>query len=153
MAESIIEQIAVNIAETVDAITTAAGYQQDLVAVRPKRIQDIDLAADGAAYIEQGLEEPDDSQVTGTYTAEQTFMLTVAVIDSDRAEDSIDTRINRAVADIQKAMLIDPWRNSLAIDTKWGPVQRFSDGESMTGAVVEIIVKYRVSESDPYTKG
>ena len=151
MAVPIIENIAANIAASVNLITTENGFQQDLTAVRPKRFDLRDVAPeDGVVLVTQQDESPSGAEAYPTTEIEQTFNLVAFVVDSDDASTSVDTRINQVVADIRKKLREDPQRNSNAIDTTFGSVW-FIDDEDFTGVVVPVIVRYRTQRNDPYT--
>jgi hypothetical protein len=100
----VVEQIAAKLAEYVDGITTAAGFNQDLTAVRPKRIHlETDIDADGVVIIAQQAGQQDelsDEQVVWR----QAFVLQALIIDSDRATEPIDTRLNKVRSDIEKQL-------------------------------------------------
>ena len=155
MANPLVELIAQNIETAVNEITAANGYNQDLTAVRPKRWDPFgDGGPDnGIVYIVQTDEEPmsDPDGPVGRKEWIQTFVLIAVVLDSDSATESIDTRINRVRADIQKKLMVDPTRGARAIDTYMGPSSIVNDGQGMSGVEVEMMVHYRVSYEDPYT--
>lgn len=105
-----VEQIAVKLAEYIDGITTAAGFNQDLTAVRPKRIHlESDISADGVVIIAQ--QEGTQDQLTDERIIwRQAFVLQGFVIDSDRATDPIDTRLNKVRSDIEKQLTTEAHR-------------------------------------------
>lgn len=153
MSTPIVEHIAANIKTAVDTITVSNGFNQDLVAVRPKRndFSDI-LPEDGKVLIWQGDEERPEEAVISAETWIQPFALMAIVLDSDDAETSIDTRLNQVRADIQKKLKEDIRRGGYAFDTEFLPSAKFDDGEGFSGIAVNIAVYYRVKEDDPYTK-
>lgn len=152
MTVPIIENIAVNIAAAVDAITTVNGFNQDLSALRPRRNDFSDVVPeDGKVLVVQD-DEDQAEQPIGVQEWIQTFVLVAMVIDSDSASGSIDTRINQVRADIRKKMMEDPTRGGNAIDTILLPAAKFDDGEGFTGIAVAVAVQYRVEHDDPYTK-
>ena len=147
-----IEYIAVNIEAAVNAITTANGFNQDLVAVRPKRNDFSDIVPeDGKVLIWQADEEQAGEQAISTQQWIQPFVLIAIVLDSEDAGTSIDTRLNQVRADIQKKMREDIKRGGYAFDTILLPCAKFDDGEGFTGIAVEIAVHYRVNDDDPYS--
>lgn len=153
MSTPVIEAIAVNIETAVNAITVANGFNQDLSAIRPKRVDFIDVAPkDLTVLIKQADEEQAKAQAVTTQEWEQPFVIMAIVLDSDDAATSIDTRINQVRADIQKKLMADPTRGGNAIDTIILPSAEFDDGEGFTGIAVRIAVKYRTQITDPYTK-
>jgi hypothetical protein len=81
------------------------------------------------------------------------YALMAIVLDGDDVTTTIDTRLNQVEADIQKKIREDPKRGNNAIDTILLPSVEFYDGKKFTGISVNIAVKYRVLEDNPYTKG
>ena len=98
MTTPIIEYIAVNIETSVNEITVANNYNQDLVAIRPRRFDFKDVSPkDRVVLILQRDEEEPAAEAIQTETWLQLFDLVALVIDSDDAAASIDTRINQVV--------------------------------------------------------
>ena len=149
----IIELIAVNIEATINQITIANGFHQDLVALRCKRNDFASIAPqNGLVLIVQETEEVPAEQWTGTETFRQPFTLEAIVIDSDAVVTSIDTRINQVRADIHKKLTEDHTRGGYAIDTSIGPSPFFDNGK-WTGVDVLATVEYRTKWGDPFTQG
>ncbi|HIJ70655.1 MAG TPA: hypothetical protein HPP87_04740 [Planctomycetes bacterium] len=152
MSTPIIENIAANVAAAVGQVTVANGYNQDLTAVRPRRVDFSDIVPeDRLVLVMQTDNEPTASQFTGTKQWLQTFELQALVIDSDEAIGSVDTRINQIVSDLRKVMRVDPHRGGYAMDTICGADSRFDD-EGFSGAVIEMGVLYRTRVDDPYSQ-
>ena len=101
----------------------------------------------------QADEEEPEKQANGTKEWLQPFVLMAVVLDSDRSTDSIDTRLNKVRADIQKKLRQDPYRGNNAMDTILLPSNKFDDGKGFSGIAVAVAVEYRTLENDPYTKG
>lgn len=145
------ESIALDIVAAVNTITVANGYNQDLTAVRPTRIDFSDITpGDGKVLIVQSIEEEVEGMI-GCKTWLQTFVLEAIVIDSDTETDSIDIRRNKVEADIRKKLRIDPKRSSNAMDTIMAGSVPFA-GEKFSGVAVVVEVMYRTDVDDPYTK-
>jgi hypothetical protein len=158
MSTPIIEQIAVKIEDLINAITVANGFNQDLAAVRPKRIHlDSDLNDDNTVFIYQdvGLAVIDTNEVMRW---QQNFLLQALVIDSDDATASIDTRCNTVAADICKQLmsgtnlfldgLVDgEWIDQIEIKTA------VVDGRPQSLVEVTLTIMYQLSTSDPYSLG
>lgn len=156
MSTPVIEHIAVQLAAYIDAITAAAGYHQDLTAVRPKRIHlEGDLNADNTVLIVQGGTERL-SMTETTITWRQRFDLQALIIDSDRETASLDTRANDVRDDIERKL------NNPAFRTCGGYAQGiilrgaemlYADvaGAEMSGVAVSIDVIYSTQYDDPYT--
>jgi len=152
MSTPIVEQIAVSIAADINAITTANGYNQDLVAVRPKKVDFETPWDDLTVLISQDAAEKDGQMTNHCQQWRQTFFATAIVIDSDNAETSIDTRLNQVAADIQKKLMVDDSRGGKAIDTIIMGAVPFNDDDGLTGINVVFDVQYRTSVYDPYTQ-
>lgn len=153
MSTPVIESIAVNITAAINAITTGNGFNQTLVAVRPRRNDFSDVSPkDGVVLVVQADEEQVDEQAYNSKEWLQPFVIMAIVLDSDDASASIDTRINQVDCDIKKKLREDPQRNSNAINTTILPSVKFDDGEGFTGIAVKCVVNYRTLEDNPYTK-
>jgi hypothetical protein len=151
MTTPIIESIAENLKTAIAGVTVANGYNQTLTPIRPKRNDFSDVSPiDGTALIWQENDEPVGNSALTTTTFAQEFLIMCVVLDSDAATASIDTRLNQVKSDIRKAIMIDPTRGGLAIDTQIGPSRKFDDGEGYTGIAVTCIVIYRTGILDPY---
>jgi len=149
-----IEHIAVNIAAVVNAITTENDFNQDLVAVRPKRIDFSDVPPkNGKVLIAQVDQTPPADQAIQTQEYVQEFLCAAIVKDSDAAETSIDTRLNQVAADIEKKLKEDRTRGGYALNTVMAGSTKFSDGEAFTGVAVLVRVHYRTDWADPYAAG
>lgn len=147
-----VEHIAVNIEAAINAITEGNGFNQDLVAIRPKRNDFSDVVPeDGKVLIWQADDELPEEQAYGAQHWVQPFVLMAIVLDSDEASTSIDTRLNQVRADIQKKLRVDVTRGDYAFDTVLLPCAKFDDGQGFTGIAVNIAVHYRVKDDDPYT--
>jgi hypothetical protein len=152
MSNPIIELIAVDIETAINAITTAAGYNQTLTAVRPKRSDFAKAAWNDLTVLISQVEPEELAPEMGYKRWRQFFILTCIVIDSDTAETAIDTRLNRVVADITKKLCADIRRSNLADDTNiHSPVPFVDDESAMSRIAIQISVDYRTQENDPYT--
>ncbi len=155
MSLPIIENIAVDIEAAINAITVANGFNQNLVAVRPKRVEfnasnlpwgdlDVLIKQAGQEEVEPGI---------GTKHWRQIFLIAAIVIDSERVTDSIDTRLNQVSADIEKKLTADPQRGNNAIDTQIEGAEPFDDDAGISGILIQVSVEYWTVFNDPYTKG
>jgi hypothetical protein len=161
MSFPIIEQIAQELTATLNLITVAAGFEQDLHAGRLKQ-QDTDniedwLLAGGCPYstghvlVGQVTEDWLEEGAQNTAEWKQSFAITCFAIVSDKAADSPDTQINQMVADIRKKLMLTYSRGGLALDTLLGPATFFR-GKGFAGAEIIVIVQYRTKIDDPYTR-
>jgi hypothetical protein len=156
MSTPIVEHIALELVALIDAITIAAGFNQDLTAVRPKRLHlEGDINTDGTVIIEQedGAVEADSDDAT---MMRQAFTLQALVIDSDDATDPIDTRLNQAAADIIKKLFTGTnWQlggNAAGMALRNPATEKFIADPQVAGIAVNIDVLYRVATDDPYSK-
>ena len=153
MTTPIVESIADNVYDTVNLVTVANGFNQTLVAYRPKRTDFGDVVPiDGVVLVKQS----DPEAVDGPLMLQswiQPFALMAIVLDSDTASTSIDTRLNQVRSDLEKKFQEDLTRGGYAYNTETLPSLFFSDGEGLTGVSVNIAVHYRTLIADPYTKG
>jgi hypothetical protein len=151
MSTPIIEYIALNIESTINAVTTANGFNYDLTALRPKRNDyKTSSPADLTVLIIQGAEEVIKQQDNATHRFRQEFDLQLICLESDDAETSIDTKMNKIVSDIRKKMLEDIYRGNYAIDTQIAETDKFDNGQGFTGVNIKFIVEYRTAYGNPY---
>jgi len=154
MSTPIIETIAERIKTLINGVTVAAGYNQTLKAVRPRRIHlEGDLNADNTVIIEQedaAVEQDSNTEIVWR----QGFLLQALVIDSDDATDAIDTRLNKIAADMIKHLFAgDNWKlNGNADGILVKGTQRFIADPQLAGVALTIDVLYRTAASDPYTQ-
>ena len=154
MADPIVEQIAAEIATRIAEVTETNGFEQDLVPIRPEKVDYHDQApVEYSVLINQGDEDKAERQANTLIEWNQPFALQAIVLDSDGTSGSVDTKRNRVRADIQKKLMEDPTRNSLARDTVIEPSTLFNDGEGFCGIQINIVVRYRTQIDDPYTLG
>jgi len=152
MSKPITEYIAENIETAINAITEANGFNQDLTAVRRKRIDFKDITPkDGLVAIMQAGDEKPEQPVSAADWI-QKFFLAAFVIDSDKASDSIETRWAKVRDDIRKKLNEDIRRGDYALDTIHIAAMPLDDDE-FTGILMELDVYYRTQFADPYTQG
>ena len=154
MATPIVESIALKLVDYVNAITTANGFNQDLTAVRPKRLHlEGDINDDNTVIIEQESAEVVDYTDT-TITWRQGFTLQAIVIDSDSATDALDTRLNKIRSDIEKKLCASAsWRlDGIADGIIFRATEKFISDPQVAGIAVNIDVVYTTDYDDPYTQ-
>lgn len=148
MAEPVIERIAQNVVDTLKGVNVAAGYNNSLSVERLKR--EGNAPRDLLVVVEQHDETQPEDVTHNKQEWFQRFAVTCYVVEQDGAR-SLDTRINSVRADVQKALMQDPHRGDLAIDT----ILRGCDsialltGGQLTGIVVYFDVHYAVEWDDP----
>jgi len=154
MSTPIVEHIALELVALIDAITIAAGFNQDLTAVRPKRIHlEGDINENGTVIIEQEdialAEESTDSIVW-----RQPFTLQALVLDSDTATTAIDTRLNQVRSDIEKKLMTGSnWKLNGYGRVMLKSAEKFIADPQVAGIAVNIDVLYEVQGDDPYAQG
>jgi len=153
MTTPIIEHIAANLVTTVNGVTITNGCNQNLSAMRSRRLDfpADEAPVDGIVMIVQG--EPSAPVILNAAVIEwiQPFALNAFVIDDDDATASIDTRINKVRSDLEKALLVDHTRGGYAVDTLLEPPTFFPESETATGITINITIRYRTIYADPYT--
>ena len=154
MSTPVIETIAVKIAALIDAITEAAGFNQTLTAVRPKRIHlESDINTDLTVIIEQ--EDPELMEQTDDVIIwRQPFTLQALVIDSDDATTAIDTRLNQVRSDIEKKLMeSENWKlDGIADSIQFRSPEKFIADPQVAGIAVNIDVIYEINTTDPYSQ-
>ena len=157
MADPIVEQIAADVLTTVQTVTTGNGYNYTVSAKRmPSQAETIGPADLGVILYQGDPAKKTDSEPQNRYDWMQPFFLAcyVSIKEDDVTEPAIETKVNRVRADIEKALMVDRNRSTLAIDTIIGEPVAFDTGiDGMDGIVVRIDVWYRVDQDDPYTQG
>lgn len=151
MSEPIIEKITQDIESAINAITTTNGYNQNLTAVRPKRIDFLSTTwADGTVIIIQGTNEKLQSGYINRWR--QNYSLMAIVRKSDTVTTSIDAYENQVRSDIEKKLMSDIRRGTNAENTEClGAIPFVTDDGANSGINIDISVDYRTKEDDPYT--
>lgn len=155
----VLEQIAGEILDALAEITVANGYQNDVGTIlRPTRVGLTDGAAlKSIGHLSVMLDQDSVSRVLsveGNGSAVEwiaNWNLFGFILPADNDATPIDTLANRFVGDIEKAVMQDPQRHDLAINTEvLGNVPFvFEDGQ-FGGRVLRIAVTFRTLESDPF---
>ena len=152
MADSIREKIMANVETTLEGITTAAGYNSTIQRVYRIRLAGLNIQEFPSIVVIPGreinAEEPVDR-----YTERLSFVLECWL--KEASKDDIATQVNKLVADVQKALLVDYTRGGMAINTKLlGNEPFYNDVNAPYGGVdIEIEIHYRHQYSDPYIQG
>ncbi len=168
MPDPIVEQIAQEIESRLGNVTTANGFNQNLIVIRPARLGVI-AVKDRLAILSQGGPRPNDNLspngiIPGSDPSQeflQDFTITLISRQSDKDNTPAETLVNRMWADAKKAILRAGETDAATWD-KFGSLAREAAvAESEIGiwqedtatAVIELMiaVKYRTAENDPYT--
>lgn len=148
----LVERIARNLLDTVKGIKTVAGYHNTVTALR--REQFGRYSQDRLVVLTQGDAE---RQLTAPHNGfavwHQEFVFGCIVVEPEDGYP-LDQRINSIRADVEKAVMIDPHRGKLAIDTWPNGAAPFLDetGAAIAGIDVSVTVKYRTTLTDPNTQ-
>lgn len=151
MSTPLIERIAVNLEKAINAITVDNHFNYDLKAKRPKRIHlEGDINTDLTVIIEQESSAAEPVITDDTITWRQAFTLQAIVIDSDKATEAIDTRLNKIRADIEKQLNSETYRDceGLAEGILLKPSEKFITAE-LSAIAVNIDVQYTTKYDDP----
>lgn len=151
MSIPITEYIAENIKTAINAITMANEFNQDLVAIRRKRVDFQDVVPEDGKVLIMQIEDDKPEQPAGWAAWWQKYLIVAIVIDSDKATDSIEMRMSKVRDDIRKKLVEDVTRGGYARETINGPATPFDDGE-FTGIIMEVDIQYNTRFEDPYTQ-
>jgi hypothetical protein len=152
MSTPVKELITQNIEAAINAVTEANGFNQDLTAIRSKRIDFSDVSPkDKLVLIAMEAPEKVEPAGTGTEHYKQKYTLEAFVINSDKSIESIEIRENQVYADIHRKLMEDIFRDGNALNTTVGPPEPFDDGKGLTGIDISVEVEYRTVYGDPYT--
>lgn len=166
----IVEQIAMEIVDRLEAITIANGYQVNIAEVlRPTRIGNVGqlgyATKDLLAVVEQStrtaIEQTDGNP--SAIAMEQVFLVALYRTCSTNETVPIDTKINVFQADAEKALTLGltptaNWQqfvvggDHLAINARLGDPTYFNLIDSQAaGVTIPLAVTYRTPINDPYT--
>jgi hypothetical protein len=157
MPNPVVELIAQELAARVATVTEAVGYHQTLSVVRPNGTQR-DVAPDNnRAVIYQNDPEPAEHSPPGNpplVSFRQTFYVVVYIRPSEADATAIDTLINRAAADVVRAVRSSSTWHTFgghAYNAAIGATMQFEhEDQAHDGIVIPFDVWYRQPENDPY---
>ncbi len=153
MSSPIVEQIAVDLAETLEGITAAAGYAVTVSEViRPRRTGVEASPANYGIILLQGDEDAVDGAAVTNPPARQwrqLFQMDLYLRISDASDTPIDTLCNLFACEVERAVLADPTRGGLAIDTQRMARLFREPSDTYDGPTLIWAVTYRVRENDP----
>lgn len=149
------EQITQNIVTSLAEIPNVGGCGEFLIIQRPDRRGN--KVQDGLVVIHLDnpiKEEPLSQTAEGRIDWILPYVLEAYVVDSEGSSRPPDQRIVTIWADIYKALLADPFRNGLAIDTvPIAPVWMDDEQGRWQGVLANFDVRCRTMYDDPYTRG
>lgn len=151
MATPILEHIAQFLEDSINSITVANGFNYTLSAVRNKRMfLEDEPFADKSVYIWQDESENlgQGLSTTSKRKVDQEYIIWAIGTDDDDATVSIDTKLNKIRADIEKKLCEDPTCGGYAkhLDI----VSTMITDEPETGVVILIRINYIIQWNNPY---
>lgn len=153
MSLSILEQIAANVASTIAGVTTSNGYTHDLTTYRPSKA--IQTVKDYTAYVTLAAVDRDDTKFTPYQHAQWLahFEVLIGTMPQEGDTTAIGTYQNSIRADVEKALMVDPFRNGLALDTLlMGGETLDQDNGGFDGLLIRFDVRFRTLIADPYSQ-
>lgn len=151
MATPIIESIGAFLESAINEITVANGWNYTLSATRSKRFFLEDMTLDDLnAYILQGKSESKGEcrGKTDPRTVIQQYLIWIVCIQSDTAEEVIDTKLNKVKSDVEKKLCADHTCGGYA--KKLDILSAEPTDTPETGILVTVEVTYCVQWNDPY---
>ncbi len=146
----VIELIALDLLETLCGVTVADGYSFDAIPERYKLHGN--SPRDLLCVLSQGV-PVEDPNTNANKTWIQPFSIDIYIAQGEDSKTDIDQLVNLRRADIEKAVTQDPYRSDLAFDTNVRAPELFeATNGSFAGVTVNIEVKYRTKETDPFTR-
>lgn len=144
-----------NIQTCLAGVTVSNGYANTLNSVE-RTLQRGQTSAPPMAYVLEG----DDDVIAQAPLGYLTRHLAVGIVLAVQQDDDVDARsasemMNSLIADVQKALQVDPRRNNLAVDTTEtavSPVQ-IEEGMPVLSATLAYRLHYRHSLTDPTVAG
>lgn len=157
MALPIIQQIIADLVTTIEGVTTGNGYEISVDSVyRPATIGDFDRTPAGNYVVQLLQDDPlpnPDNGFSGNpprVAWDQPIQLDLIYRPSDDDTDPMQQVLDVFEAEIIKAVMADPQRNDLAIDTNLSPSVWWTDKEDGTaGKSLVVTIEYRHQENDP----
>lgn len=154
MSTPIVELITVDLVDAIDNITVANGYNQTLIVKRPVSADEQIAPQDNLAVIREDnpikMEPSDTSSNYIMWEVLYQVDLYAAITENDTT--ALMTRLHKMRADVEKAVMIDPYRGEKAIDTRIENPEYWVDRPGIVGVTVSIMVQFRTLISDPYTQ-
>jgi hypothetical protein len=148
------ENILANIKTTLDTITIANGYDNDIASVQRWMQRGNSLRLIPCIIITAGQEDkvPEPNPMM---TCHLTVFLFIYLRQEETDVNPTDQLINSVIGDVEKALVIDNTRGGNARNTNIRSVMPFetSEGQVNVGAVIELDVNYQHLQSDPKTVG
>lgn len=153
MADPLREKIRKDVKSTLQTITVANGYEQDLEVVAGQTSADAVAKRDGLCELWQ--DSPQDLEESSpVQKRDELLEFVVAVYAGKDGSTDVDERLNFMIADVRKAIMEDRNRNGLAINTTVrSPIQFEHESGALFGAIIPVQVHMRTVEINEYTQG
>ncbi len=151
MADTIREKIVKNLKTTLEGITTANGYNNEVGSVQRWDKRGNETAQQNITIVIYPGPETKLPQPNPLFSCRLPLMLEVWVIQDEDDTLSTDERLNSILGDIEKALMVDIKRGGNAEDTDINGNEQFLtiEGQPNAGLTVDIEVKYRHKQTDP----
>jgi len=148
------ENILENLKATLEAISIANGYHNDIASVQRWRQSGNSLVLIPCIVINAGPEEKEPVPNPFT-TCKFTVYLDVWTRQAQDDPQSTDTLLNSLLGDIEKALMIDYTRGSFAKDTniKSNVLFETLEGQPQAGIIIELEIIYQHKQNDPEVSG
>ncbi len=149
MADSILEQIAQDLYTTLTGVAEA----DDPSVQRPRREGLADSPGHRSLALFQAGSDKEDAP-PGSIQWLQSWYVALYLTPPDDDDTPIDTTTNNLRSDVEKALMTDPQRSNLAIDTEIHEPLDFADDQvGYAGIAVHVRVRYRTLIDDPFSAG
>lgn len=150
MSTSLREYILENLKTTLEGITVVGGYSNTILSVQRWNQKGNPLQAVPCIVINSGLEEKK-PEPNPQATCKFSVYLDVWMRQDDDATDPSDKISASLLADVEKALMVDPTRGGYAEDTNIINNTPFEtvDGQPSFGIIVELEIIYKHKLTDP----
>jgi hypothetical protein len=144
------ENILENLKTTLESISIASGYHNDIASVQRWRQSGNSLVAVPCIVINAGPEEKEPAPNPFT-TCKLTVYLDAWIRQAQDDPQSTDTLLNSLLGDIEKALMLDYTRGGYAKDTniKSNVLFETLEGQPQAGIIVELEIIYQHRQNDP----
>jgi len=147
---SIREKILDNIKSTLEDIKASKGYYNTVASVQRWSQHGNNLVDVPCIIISSGPEtkKPEPNPL---YTCRWTVFIDAITRHDESSTEPTDRLINKMIADVEKALMVDITRGGYAMDTNLVNNVPFEavEGQPNVGAVIEIDIVYQHKQSDP----
>jgi hypothetical protein len=146
------ERITREICDTLEGVTTAAGYFLTLAVERPNPTAG-NRVGDAKAVVVPGTPTPDETQPIGHTAWVRPYSIVVTVQDREDSDEAIDTKLEFALADVTRALAEDHTRGGLAWDTTFEEpeLSPLAFNAHTAQVTVNINVRYRTRLNNPFS--